>query len=169
MQAGSVSAILGFRRSDQDDGGLGHALARQHLCRRDDDVGRQAPSPVDGSTASSKTAVTVNGGTLGGTGTINGSATVNSPGNLTPGDTGSTGVITTDNLWLGSGSNFNVAINGTTVGNGSMQAVATGTINLTGATLNVNAELDFDHPGHGLRPHQEQRVQPGDGDVQRAA
>jgi autotransporter-associated beta strand protein len=84
--------------------------------------------------------VTVNtGGTLGGTGTITGTVTVNAGGTIAPGNGGNnTAILTTGALTLAATSNFQVNINGTTVGSGYDQInVATGAVALTGSNLVV--------------------------------
>jgi autotransporter-associated beta strand protein len=83
-------------------------------------------------------AVTVAAGaTLGGSGTT-GPVSVKSGGTLLPGaGTGSPAVLNTGNLTLSSGSTFTAALNGTTAGSGYGQADVTGTVTLTGSTLNV--------------------------------
>jgi autotransporter-associated beta strand protein len=90
---------------------------------------------VTGSMSSGGSAVTVNNsGTLGGTGTLNNRAvTVASGGFLAPGVT--TGILSTGNVTLNSGSTFRVDVNGTTAGTGYDQLNVTGTVNLGGATL----------------------------------
>ncbi len=97
---------------------------------------------VDGSLTS---AVTVaSGATLGGaatatsgSGTITANVVVN--GTLTSGDSPTTtGQLTVGNLSFGSGAAVNVALNGTTAGTSYDQIIGSGTINLTGATLNVS-------------------------------
>jgi autotransporter-associated beta strand protein len=80
-----------------------------------------------------------NGGTLGGSGST-GAVTVQSGGTLMPGSSASqTAVLSTGNLALVSGTNFTVALNGTSPGAGGYDQVSvTGTINLGGSTLNVS-------------------------------
>ncbi len=92
---------------------------------------------VNGSQAGS--AVSVNSGaTLAGTGTV-GAVTAVSGAHVAPGaGTGLPGTLTTTSVTLPSGSAFNVALNGTTAGSGYSQLSASGTINLTGSTLNVS-------------------------------
>jgi autotransporter-associated beta strand protein len=91
---------------------------------------------VNGSQASG---VTVNsGGTLGGTGTM-GAVTVNAGGAVYPGNGSSTtGILNSGNLALKSGSSFTVALNDVTPGTGYDQLNVTGTVNLTGSTLNLS-------------------------------
>jgi autotransporter-associated beta strand protein len=79
---------------------------------------------------------TVNGGTLGGGGTI-GALLVSSGGTLAAGST-TTGILKTGNVAFSAGSTFAVTLNGTTAGTGYDQLSVTGTVNLAGATLNVN-------------------------------
>jgi titin len=75
-------------------------------------------------------------GTLGGTGTV-GSITAVSGGQLSPGiNSGQTGTLTATSVTLPSGSTFNVQANGTGAGSGYSQLVTSGTVNLTGSTLN---------------------------------
>jgi len=83
-------------------------------------------------------AVSVSGGTLGGSGQT-GAVTVKSTGTLLPGSSPSqTAILATGNLALNSGSNFTVALNGTTAGVGGYDQVnVTGTVNVTGSNLNV--------------------------------
>jgi fibronectin-binding autotransporter adhesin len=79
-------------------------------------------------------AIFVNGGgTLGGNGTVTSIIRVASGGNLTPGSAG-VGTLNSNGVTLNSGSNFNIAISGTS---GTDENV-TGAVNLGGATLNVN-------------------------------
>jgi autotransporter-associated beta strand protein/probable HAF family extracellular repeat protein len=89
---------------------------------------------VDGSVAG---AVTVKAGaTLGGAGTT-GAVTVVSGGKVTPGSAGATAILNTGNLLLKSGSNDNVALDGSNAGSGYDQLNVTGTVSLTGSKLNV--------------------------------
>jgi uncharacterized repeat protein (TIGR01451 family) len=92
---------------------------------------------VNGSQAGS--AVSVNSGaTLSGTGTV-GAVTAVSGGVVAAGaGTGLPGTLTVTAITLPSGSSFNAALNGTTAGSGYAQLIASGTINLTGSTLNVS-------------------------------
>ena len=95
---------------------------------------------VDGSLASGSAVTIQSGGTLDGVGTVNGSVTAQSGGTVSPGDT--SGILKTGNLALNSGADFNVQLNGTTVGTRYSQDNVTGTVNLdadsgVGATLNV--------------------------------
>jgi autotransporter-associated beta strand protein len=78
----------------------------------------------------------VNGGTLGGGGKI-GNVVVNSGATLAPATT-TTQVFKTGNVAFSAGSAFNVALQGTAAGTGYDQLSVTGTVNLAGATLNVN-------------------------------
>ncbi len=96
---------------------------------------------VDGSTASSTTVAA--SATLGGTGTI--AAPVAVTGALSAGDTtiAPTGSLTVGNLSFASGSTFNVVLNGTTPGSGYDQVTSTGTINLTGSSLNLSLGNSF--------------------------
>ena len=87
-------------------------------------------------------AVTVgSGGTLGGTGTITGAVTVKSGGTLALGAGGiGTGILTTGNVTLASGSTFASVLNGTTAGSGYDQLSVTNgkTLTLGGATLFIS-------------------------------
>ena len=65
-------------------------------------------------------------------------------GILTAGDTVSpTGLLTVGNLSFGSGGALNIALNGTTPGSGFDQVAAAGTIDLTGAALNLTVGSGF--------------------------
>ena len=87
---------------------------------------------VNGSQSSS--AISLNGGTLGGSGTVGTVTSTASGGTVNPGTT--TGILTTGNInWSTGTPTFKVALNGTTVGTGYDQVSTSGTINLTGATL----------------------------------
>jgi autotransporter-associated beta strand protein len=94
-------------------------------------------------------AVTVSnsGTTLGGTGTISGAVTVNAGANIAPGDGGNnTAILTTGALTLAATSNFQVDINGTTVGSQYDQLNVTG-VTLTGSNLVVTVGTALtDHP-----------------------
>jgi autotransporter-associated beta strand protein len=91
--------------------------------------------------------VTVNsGGTLGGSGAISGAVTVNSGGHLAPGN--SPGILHSGALTLSSGSFYNVDLNGSVVGTGYDQVIASSlTIAganlafLVGGTLNIGDHL----------------------------
>jgi uncharacterized repeat protein (TIGR01451 family) len=81
-------------------------------------------------------AVTINGGTLGGTGRT--AAVTATGGAIAPGITGiGTGILATGNLTLSAPSAVNVDLNGTTIGTGYDQIDVTGTVSLGGATLHV--------------------------------
>ena len=84
---------------------------------------------INGSLSGS--AVTVNGGVLGGSGIITQSVTVNTGGTLAPGN--SPGILSTGSLNLASGSTFAVELNGATVGTGYDQVNVTGGITLAGS------------------------------------
>ena len=91
---------------------------------------------VDGTVAG---AVAVSSGaTLGGVGTVGSIATT--AATVSPGDSSTlTGILTDSGaLTLDSSSNFDVTINGTTVGTNYDQLAAGGAINLANATLNVS-------------------------------
>lgn len=75
------------------------------------------------------------GGTLAGIGTANGTVTVHSGGTLSPGLGGTTGILTTDDLILESGSALDVTINSTTPGSGYDQVDVNGSATITGSTL----------------------------------
>ena len=79
----------------------------------------------------SGSAVTVNGGILGGSGIITQSVTVNTGGTLAPGN--SPGILSTGSLNLAAGSTFAVELNGSTVGTGYDQVNVTGGITLAGS------------------------------------
>ncbi len=90
---------------------------------------------VDGSITS---ATTVNSGaTLGGDGTVDEAVTVASGGTLAPGN--GPGTLSTDDLDLAAGSTFDVEVNGTGVDADSV--VVTGTVDVTGATLNATGTI----------------------------
>jgi hypothetical protein len=91
---------------------------------------------VNGSTSSSSNFTVNNGGTtLGGTGIIGGTVTVNAGANLHPGT--SPGILNTGSVTLVSTSNFQVDINGPTVGTDYSQLNVTGTVTLGGSNLVV--------------------------------
>jgi autotransporter-associated beta strand protein len=79
---------------------------------------------------------TVNGGTLGGGGMI-GALLVNSGATLAP-SSPTTKIFKTGNVAFSAGSTFAVTLNGTAAGTGYDQLSVTGTVNLAGATLDVN-------------------------------
>jgi autotransporter-associated beta strand protein len=79
---------------------------------------------------------TVNGGTLGGGGTI-GDLLVNSGATIAPSTT-TPRILQTGNVTFSAGSAFAVTLNGTTAGTDYDQLSVLGTVNLAGATLNVN-------------------------------
>lgn len=102
-------------------------------------------------TLNNQTLVVGDGGTVGavtvgdkailkGTGAT-GAVTVNSGGSLAPGL--SPGCLSAGNTVLGSGSNFDVEIGGTTACSGYDRLNVTGTVNVTGATLNVARYNNF--------------------------
>jgi autotransporter-associated beta strand protein len=91
---------------------------------------------VNGSQAGNVVAVK-NTATLGGSGTV-GPVNMQLGGTLMPGTSSAqTGILNCGNLTFVAGSNFNVALNGTTVGSGYDQANVTGTVNLAGSTLHL--------------------------------
>ncbi len=59
-------------------------------------------------------------------------------GTLIPGSSSTPGILTTGDVSFESGSTFSVALNGNAVGTGYGQLDSTGTVNLTGATLNLS-------------------------------
>jgi autotransporter-associated beta strand protein len=91
--------------------------------------------------------VTNSGSTLAGTGTISGAVTVNAGANIAPGDgANNTAILTTGALTLAATSNFQVDINGTTVGSQYDQLNVTG-VTLTGSNLVVTVGTALtDHP-----------------------
>ena len=92
---------------------------------------------VNGSQTGSAISVK-SGATLGGTGMV-GTVTAVSGGHVAPGaGPGLPGILTAAAVTLPSGSTLNVALNGTTAGSGYSQLSASGTINITGSTLNVS-------------------------------
>jgi autotransporter-associated beta strand protein len=90
---------------------------------------------VNGTQSGSAVSV-ASSGTLGGTGVV-GNVSVLSGGHVAPGISSTqTGVLTAANVTLASGSGFNLQANGTTAGSGYSQLSASGTVNITGSTLN---------------------------------
>jgi len=88
---------------------------------------------VNGSQSSS--AVGLNGGTLGGTGTVGTITSTSSGGTVSPGS--GPGIVNSSNVDLSTGSPvLSIELNGTSAGSGYDQLNVTGTVNLTGATLN---------------------------------
>jgi fibronectin-binding autotransporter adhesin len=88
---------------------------------------------VNGSQGSS--AVSLNGGTLGGTGTVGAITSTASGGTVSPGQ-GGPGILNSGSVNWSSGSPaFVVQLNGTTAGSGYDQLNVIGTVNLSGATL----------------------------------
>jgi autotransporter-associated beta strand protein len=79
---------------------------------------------------------TVSSGTLGGGGKI-GALLVSSGATIAPSST-TTKILKTGNVAFSAGSTFAVTLNGTTAGTGYDQLSVIGTVNLAGATLNVN-------------------------------
>ena len=77
-------------------------------------------------------AVTLNGGTLGGSGTV-GTITSITSGKVSPG--ANAGILTCSNVAWNSNTTFFVELNGTTVGSGYDQLKVNGTIDLANATL----------------------------------
>src|SRR3989441_1035853 len=96
---------------------------------------------VNGSQGSS--AVSLNGGALGGTGTVGAIASTGSGGSVTPGV--GVGILSSGNVNWSSGSpGFVVQLNGTTAGTGYDQLNVTGSVNLGSATL--SGTLGFSPP-----------------------
>jgi autotransporter-associated beta strand protein len=96
---------------------------------------------ITGNSGGANGLTTVNsGGTLGGNGTVGGAVTVASGGNLAPGIGGNTTAVLTEQgaLTLQAGSNFNIDINGTSVGTGYDQLVSQNAVTLTGSNLTVH-------------------------------
>ena len=89
--------------------------------------------------------VTGSGTTLGGNGTMSGAVSVASGNNLAPGASGvgSTAVLKTGALTLSSGSNFQVDINGTTVGTGYDQLGVTNGASIAGSNLLITLGTTF--------------------------
>jgi fibronectin-binding autotransporter adhesin len=77
------------------------------------------------------------GATLAGSGTT-GALTVSSGGTVIPGlNSSHTGILSTGNLTLSSGSYFHAAWNGTLAGTNYDQIAVTGTVNISGSNLNL--------------------------------
>lgn len=90
---------------------------------------------VDGSQASSN--VTLQGGTLGGSGTVGTITSGTSGGTFSPGDP--TDILTGGNLKLTAGSpTFNATLDGPSAGTDYSQFDATGTVNINGASLAIS-------------------------------
>lgn len=89
---------------------------------------------VEGSLTASEVIVST-GAVLGGSGTVDAPVTVNTGGVLAPGS--SPGIIGTNNLALSAGSTLDIEIDGTTAGTDYDQIQVTGTVDVTGATLNL--------------------------------
>jgi autotransporter-associated beta strand protein len=89
--------------------------------------------------------VTGSGTTLGGSGNMSGAVSVASGNNLAPGASGvgTTAILTTGALTLSSGSNFQIDINGTTVGTGYDQLAVTGGASIAGSHLLVSVGAAF--------------------------
>ncbi len=80
-------------------------------------------------------ALSLNGGTLGGTGTVGAITSTASGGTVSPG-VGGPGILSSGNVTWSSGSpGFVVQLNGATAGSGYDQLNVTGSVNLGGATL----------------------------------
>ncbi|MCH9792582.1 MAG: cadherin domain-containing protein, partial [Planctomycetes bacterium] len=89
---------------------------------------------VEGSITTTQVIIS-SGATLNGSGTVDAPVTVNSGGHLVPGS--SPGIISTGDLTLAAGSTLNIEIDGTTAGTEYDQIQVTGTVDVTGATLNL--------------------------------
>jgi len=88
---------------------------------------------VNGSQASS--AVSLNGGRLGGTGIVGAISSTASGGTVAPGQSGP-GILSSATVnWSSGGPAFVLELNGTTAGSGYDQLNVTGAVNLSGATL----------------------------------
>lgn len=95
---------------------------------------------VNGSLATDG-AVNVHAGTaLGGEGTIGGPVVVNTGGTLSPGV--ATGILNTGSVELNVGSTFSVELNGSTAGTEHDQVKVTGTVNISGANLQIARTFD---------------------------
>jgi autotransporter-associated beta strand protein len=87
--------------------------------------------------AAANSAVSLNGGTLGGTGTVTSITSTTLGGTITPGnpETGP-GILNSGNVNLAAGApSFVVQLNGTTAGTGYDQLICTGTADISNATL----------------------------------
>jgi autotransporter-associated beta strand protein len=111
-------------------------------------AGTMLVNDASGSGTGSGSVAVSNGGALGGTGTVSGAVTVSSGGNLSPGS-GGTAIFNTGNLVLASGSDLNIALNGNTAGSGFDQVNVTGTVNVSGSTLNLSGSRSV-HDGSVL-------------------
>ncbi len=81
-------------------------------------------------------AVSVNGGTLGGTGTVGAITSTAAGGAVAPGSAPGTGILNSGNVNLSAGAPaFSIELNGTTVGTQYDRLNVTGTVNLTNAVL----------------------------------
>lgn len=95
---------------------------------------------ITGAVNNAATATIASGAAFGGSGAFGGETTVQSGGKL--GIDGIKNVFTIDdNLILSSGSTYSVEIDGTTAGTDYDKTVVNGTVNLTGATLNLSGSL----------------------------
>jgi len=89
---------------------------------------------VNGAQGSS--AVSVAGGTLGGSGTVGAVTSTAAGGSVAPGPIAGTGILNSGNLNLSAGAPaFSVELNGTTAGTNYDRVNVTGTVNLTGSAL----------------------------------
>jgi len=90
---------------------------------------------VDGSLAAGSATAVNNNATLSGAGVINGAVNVNNTAHVAPGT--SPGILTAGNVTFVAGTSFDVEITGVTVGTQYDQLLATGDVELGGATLNL--------------------------------
>ncbi|MDY3555463.1 Ig-like domain-containing protein, partial [Gemmata sp. JC717] len=88
-------------------------------------------------------AVSITGGLTGTGSTVTGTGATTVAGVLSPGTVGTTGTLTLNNPTLDPTATFTADLNTTTAGTGYDQLVATGTVNLNGATLAVSAAPNF--------------------------
>jgi autotransporter-associated beta strand protein len=88
--------------------------------------------------AQSGSAVSLNGGTLAGTGTVGAITSTSSGGTVSPGPAGTAGALTSGNInWSTGAPTFVLQLNGATAGSGYDQLSTAGTVNLTGAALST--------------------------------
>ena len=85
--------------------------------------------------AQSTSAVSLNGGTLGGTGTVGAITSTAGGGSVSPGVAGPGTLSSASVNWSSGAPSFAVQLNGTTAGSGYDQLNVTGTVDLTGASL----------------------------------
>jgi len=101
------------------------------------DAGTELVNNTSGSGTGSGNVTVNSGGILGGDGIIAGPVNVNSGGTLAPGSSG-TAIFATGNLTIASGGDLDAVINSSTAGSGYDQIDVTGTVNLSGSTLNLS-------------------------------